>query len=337
MRYRRHVGELADDGWGDAFAAALEAGDAVALATVPKADLHNHAVLGGESDFLARRLGIRVAPLEHPLDSMAQMHEWVSQHLGAYLHDPDDRLTLYEAALVLAERDGVTRLEIGVDVWDGTLHSSAAVLSRKLHDIHAARGSRIEWLPQLGLSRHVRVDALRSWLEPFLELGTYRSIDLSGDEFARPIEEFIPLYRLAGDRGLRRKAHVGEWGSADDVLRAVDTLELDEVQHGIAAATSRSVMRSLAAAGVRLNICVTSNLRLGRAASVASHPIRALYDAGIPVTVNTDDALVFGTSVSKEFLALYRAGLFSSAELNRIRLTGLADSTAARPVTCAST
>jgi adenosine deaminase len=62
---------------------------------------------------------------------------------------------------------------------------------------------------------------------PFLELGAYRTLDLSGDEFAQPIETFVPLYRAAKPAGLRLKAHVGEWGTADDVQRAVEVLELD--------------------------------------------------------------------------------------------------------------
>ena len=58
---------------------------------------------------------------------------------------------------------------------------------------------------------------------------------------------------------------------------------------------------------------------------MAAHPIRKLYDAGVKVTVNTDDVLVFGQSVSEEFLSLYRAGVFTAAELDIIRLNGLDD------------
>jgi adenosine deaminase len=58
---------------------------------------------------------------------------------------------------------------------------------------------------------------------------------------------------------------------------------------------------------------------------MAVHPIRKLFDSGISVTVNTDDALVFGPSVSEEFMSLYRAGVFTAAELDQIRLNGLSD------------
>jgi adenosine deaminase len=162
-------------------------------------------------------------------------------------------------------------------------------------------------------------------LAPFLELGFWRSLDTSGDELAQPSAVFKSLYRTAKGAGLRLKAHVGEWGGAYSVQRAVEELELDEVQHGIAAAQSTSVMKFLADNRIRLNVCPTSNVLLGRVASLAEHPIRKLYDAGVKVTVNTDDVLMFGESVSNEFLNLYRAGLFSAAELDVIRQNGLSD------------
>jgi adenosine deaminase len=72
---------------------------------------------------------------------------------------------------------------------------------------------------------------------------------------------------------------VGEWGDADSVWCAVEELELDEVQHDIAAADSPAVMRFLADHRIRLNICPTSNLMFSRVGTLASHPIRKLFDA----------------------------------------------------------
>jgi adenosine deaminase len=103
----------------------------------------------------------------------------------------------------------------------------------------------------------------------------------------------------------------------------VETLELDEVQHGIAAAQSPAVMRFLADHQIQLNVCPTSNVLLGRVARLQDHPIRTLFDAGVKVTVNSDDVLVFGAGVSEEFLSLYRAGVFTPAELDLIRRCGL--------------
>lgn len=76
------------------------------------------------------------------------------------------------------------------------------------------------------------------------------------------IENFKGIYRRAKKEGLRLKAHVGEWGTAKDIRTAVEELELDEVQHGIAAAGDESVIRFLAENKIRLNITPTSNVLL---------------------------------------------------------------------------
>ncbi len=177
----------------------------------------------------------------------------------------------------------------------------------------------MDWLPQLGISRHCNVASIERWAIPLLELGAFKTLDLSGDEGAQPIEAFTPIFRRAQAAGLRLKAHVGEWGAADDVWRAVELLELDEVQHGIAASASPQVMRALANAGVRLNIRPTSNVKLGRVGKMEERPIRGLYDAGVRVTVNTDDPLIFGNTLSSEFFALYQAGVMTAQGLDSLR------------------
>jgi adenosine deaminase len=254
---------------------------------------------------------------------MDEMHAWAGEHFG----NPDSKLRpqLFEAAFVRAAKDGLVRFEIGDDVWAITLDSSAGCVTDILKRAHQRGAPEVEWIPQLAMSRHCRIEDIRRWMEPFLEHRFYRTLDLSGDEFAQPIENFKPLYRLAKEHGLRLKAHVGEWGDADSVWRAVEELELDEVQHGIAASESPTVMRFLAEHRIRLNICPTSNLMLGRVETLASHPIRQLYDAGVRVTVNTDDMAMFGQSVSHEFLNLYKAGCLNEQELDQIRENGLSD------------
>jgi hypothetical protein len=246
------------------FQDALHSGDIDAVRAIPKSDLHNHALAGGHRALVSQWAGRDIAPLDRPLASMAEMHAWVEDRLGPLFNGAKGRLRACEATFVQAKHDGVTRLEVGEDVWAITLwDGDAARLTRELSDVHARIAPEIEWIPQLGLSRHCSISALARWLEPFLELGVYRTLDLSGDELAQPIECFRPLYRTAKDAGLRLKAHVGEWGTADDVWRAVEELGLDEIQHGIAAAGSPAVMRMLADNHIRLNVCPTSMSCLG--------------------------------------------------------------------------
>jgi len=301
------------------FATALEVGDWESVRRTPKADLHIHGFGGGDRAFLRAKSGVDVAPVDQVLGSMAAMHAF-AEKLSTLFAGPAGRALALEATFVQARKDGVTRLELGEDAWSITLHEgSADAVWKTLQEAHQAGAPDVDWVPQLGISRHCSIASIERWAAPLLELGVFKTLDLSGDERAQPIETFTPIFRRAQAAGLRLKAHVGEWGTADDVWRAVELLELDEVQHGIAASASPQVMRALAKAAVRLNICPTSNVKLGRVGRLEQHPIRMLYDAGVRVTINTDDPLIFGCTLSSEFFALYRAGAMTAQELDFIR------------------
>ncbi|MEJ1968768.1 MAG: hypothetical protein WDN03_09100 [Rhizomicrobium sp.] len=309
-----------------AFETALIADDPAALRACAKADLHAHAVGSGNRAFIKARSGVDIAPVGAALRSMDEMHDWYGRNIGTLFDGVEGRAFGLEAAFVQAREDGVSRIELGDDCWVITQgYASAEDVVRRQAAVHRATAPDVEWLRLVGMSRHCPVAAIDRWLSPFLELKFYDSVDLSGDELAQPIGRFVPLYAKAKAAGLRLKAHVGEWGTADDVWRAVELLELDEVQHGIAAADDPKVMMALARSGIRVNVCPTSNLKLGRVDSLARRPIRRLFDAGVKVTVNTDDVLIFGSSLSEEFLALHRCGLFTAAELDVIRMNGLRD------------
>jgi adenosine deaminase len=82
-------------------------------------------------------------------------------------------------------------------------------------------------------------------------------------------------------------------------------------------------MKWLADNNIPLNVCPTSNIKLKRVRSYKTHPIRILFDHGVKVTVNTDDALVFGDGVSEQLLKLFRARVFTTGELEIIMKNGL--------------
>lgn len=143
-----------------------------------------------------------------------------------------------------------------------------------------------------------------------------------GDGLAQPIEYYKNL-SLGKKEGLRLKTHVEEWGTAKDVRTAVEELELDEVQHGIAAASDESVIRFWVDNNIRLNITPTSNILLGRGADMSMHPIGKLYRSGVDVTINSDDVLLFDSDVFKEYLRLYEFWCLTAEELENIRKNGL--------------
>jgi adenosine deaminase len=156
-----------------------------------------------------------------------------------------------------------------------------------------------------------------------VELGVFQSIDLYSRQEVCPPEVMKPLFTKARAAGMKLKAHVGEFRDAEEVRRTVEVLNLDEVQHGIAAAESVEVMQWLSEHQIQLNVCPTSNVMLDGVSDLASHPIRTLFDNGVPVTINTDDLMIFGQSVSEEYRNLYRAGVFSAEELDDIRRASL--------------
>ena len=188
---------------------------------------------------------------------------------------------------------------------------------------HQAVAPEIDFCPELGFPRNKSLRTLLACFEPFLDYNYFKSVDLYDDEFAQPIANFKELYRFARSLGMKCKAHAGEFGSADSVMEAVEILELDAVQHGIGAADSPEVMQWLADNKIQLNVCPTSNIKLKRVKSYKTHPIRILFDHGVKVTINTDDALVFGDGVSEQFFKMYKSGVFTAEELNQIRLNSI--------------
>jgi len=307
------------------FIEALETGNYDLLKRVPKADLHNHFILGGNRDYIKERTGINIPVLDKKLTSMSDMHSWVSNNIGNIFDTTVKRRLAIEACFQQAKDDGVITLEIGDDVWANGHFYNGDIdeLISTFQGIHNEIAPNICFRFQIGLSRHCSVQLLEEWIEPFLQSDCFHSLDLYGDELAQPIKNFKNIYRKAKEKGILLKAHVGEWGDADSVKEAVEELELNEVQHGIAAANSPSVMNWLRDNNIQLNICPTSNVMLGRVENINVHPIRRLFDYGVKVTVNSDDILVFGQSVSQEYINLYNAGLFSGQELDIIRLNGI--------------
>lgn len=307
------------------FIEALKSGALDEIRRFPKADLHNHFVLGGNREYIFSKTGYEIKPISKPLKSMNEMDDWSAKYIGNRFSSSKERELLIEATFAQAKYDGVTVLEIGEDVWGlgEFFHNDIAELVHAFQDAHDRIAPTVELRLQIGLSRHCPIDYLEDCLKHFWGRKEFYSIDLYGDEFAQPIENFIPIYEKAADHGLVLKAHVGEWGTAEDIVTAVKTLHLDEVQHGIAAVQDDEVIDYLAENGIRLNITPSSNVLLGRVPEMSNHPIAQLYRRGVNVTINSDDVLIFDSDVSKEYLRLYQSGCLSAEELDDIRLNGL--------------
>ena len=150
-------------------------------------------------------------------------------------------------------------------------------------------------------------------------------IDLHGPENL-PIDERLPDYwRRAKECGKVTKAHAGEFMPASSVDWIVDNLEVDRIQHGVRASESSAVVEKLATGGVTLDVCPISNLKLGveGITTMAEHPIRNLIDAGVCVTVSTDDTFMFGNTLVEEYYALVQELNFTRAELIQVARNGV--------------
>ena len=101
----------------DRFTDALEQRNLEELRKYPKADLHNHFVLGGNRRFLYQVTGKKIEPLDHPLTSMDEMDRWSQKYIGQDFNSTEMRKLLIRATFQQAREDGVTVLEIGEDVW----------------------------------------------------------------------------------------------------------------------------------------------------------------------------------------------------------------------------
>ncbi|MBP2671035.1 MAG: add [candidate division NC10 bacterium] len=159
----------------------------------------------------------------------------------------------------------------------------------------------------------------RRWLREIDEvkhLGIV-GIGIGGSEQQFPPEPYEAVYREARERGFKTSAHAGEAAGAESVWGAVRTLEVDRIGHGTRAVEDRALVALLAERRIPLEMCPISNVRTGVVPSLAAHPIRELIQAGVLVTVNTDDPKMFNTSLEDEYEALATELGFTWEELEQ--------------------
>lgn len=301
----------------------LEACNEDALVAIPKSDLHNHASRGGNIRYIAAYYNVNITPPSKRFKSLAEMQNWFELNVKLHCVGANGYLKRLEAAFVQANDDNIELLSMSfakgeIDALGG-MKSFVGILD----ELSVTFAPKTRFLPELTFGREQKEQEILSWLDEILEYRWFQSVDICNDEFAQPIANFRKVYQVAKCYNLCLKAHVGEFGTADDVQEAVETLHLHEVHHGIGAAQSKQVMKWLAKHKVQLNICPTSNIMLNRAKDYQSHPIKTLFNNGVLVTINTDDMLIFNSSVSQEYKRLFDAGTLTCEELEQIRKQGL--------------
>jgi adenosine deaminase len=145
---------------------------------------------------------------------------------------------------------------------------------------------------------------------------------MAGDEAGFPAHDFAEVFQLASGAGLGCTIHAGEWAGADSVRAALE-LPVTRIDHGVRAIEDPSLVSELAARGTVLDTCPTSNVVLGVYPSYEAHPLPQLRDAGVRVTLGSDDPPYFGATIEGEYDVCSEQMGFSAEDLREITRTAI--------------
>jgi adenosine deaminase len=140
------------------------------------------------------------------------------------------------------------------------------------------------------------LDSVMPWAERIAGFG------LGGAEVGNPPSRFVRYFRTCRERGFRITVHAGEEGPASYVREAIELLQIDRIDHGVACMDDPTLVRQLAQRQTPLTVCPLSNLRLNVVPSLQAHPLRAMLEAGLNVTMNSDDPAYFAGYVNDNFI-----------------------------------
>lgn len=149
------------------------------------------------------------------------------------------------------------------------------------------------------------------------------ALGLGGMETGFPASDFVAPFDYVYERGIPAVPHAGEADGATSVRQAVDLLHAARIGHGIRCTEDPTLVEELRDRRIPLEVCPTSNVRLGIVDRMEHHPVRALIDAGLVVTVSSDDPPMFNTSLTDEYLALEKYLGFTADELEQLALNSV--------------
>ena len=188
-------------------------------------------------------------------------------------------------------------LSAGVVLWKG--QDLAAVYEAIWRE--TLRSSvKAFWI--LDAVRHFGAEAGQRVAEFAVSRGTHGTVafGIGGDEARGPAQWFRDVFAYARDGGLRLTCHAGETMGPESIWAALE-IGAERIGHGIAAVRDEALMAVLRERNIPLEICISSNACMGLVPSVEEHPVRRLYDAGVPIVLNTDDPAFFRTTLTREY------------------------------------
>ena len=210
-------------------------------------------------------------------------------------------------------------------------HAALVGLSDEEHLDGIARGiddARAEH----GIEGRILISAVRNFgVEQALRVARYAAAEthpyvvgfsMAGDEANCPIGDFAEAYAIAAAAGLGCTVHAGEWAGPESV-RAALTLPVTRIDHGVRAIEDPALVAEIASRQMVLNTCPTSNIVLGVFPGFAEHPLPRLRDAGVRLTLGSDDPPYFGATIGGEYQVCAERLGFSTEDLERVTLTAI--------------
>jgi adenosine deaminase len=295
---------------------------------LPKAELHLHIEGSLEPEMLfalakKHRVQLRFASVAEVRKAyeFGDLQSFLDIYYegAAVLRDADDFRQLTLAYLGRAHADGVVHAEI---FCDPQTHTARGVPMRTVLEGIAAgleEGAR-----SLGLSsrlivcflRHLSEEDAFSTLESALPYRQYfHGVGLDSSEKGHPPSKFKRVFERARAEGLVPFAHAGEEGPPEYIEEALDLLKVKRIDHGVRCLEKPALVERLRAQGTPLTVCPLSNVKLRVFKRLEEHNLKRLLDAGLCVTVNSDDPAYFGGYVLENYLATAAALRLSKEEL----------------------
>ncbi len=304
------------------------------IAGLPKAELHVHIEGTLEPEFLFERAAKNAVDLPYASVEEARAayrFERLQDFLDLYyqgtsvLMDEADFHDLAWAYLVRARRQNVVHAEV---FFDPQAHTRRGIpfatvidgLSRAAREASTDLGISVAWilcfLRDLGPQ-----DAQRTLDQALAYRDTFIGVGLNSAERDHPPAPFADVFARAGAAGLGVVAHAGEEGPSDYVRQALDALGAERIDHGVRCLDDPGLVARLARDRIPLTVCPLSNVRLKVFPDMARHPLRTLMDAGLRVTVNSDDPAYFDGYINENYQAAADAFELTADDLCQLART----------------
>lgn len=295
---------------------------------LPKAELHLH-IEGTLEPELALRLAHKHG-VTLPYTSVAHLREaydftdlqsflTLYYALADVLRDTEDFYDLALSYLERAHQQGIVHTEI---FFDPQTHTARGVafdtvvegLHRALEDARHRFGMTHRLIACF--LRHLSAaDAMRTLDEVLEYREIIAAVGLDSSEVGHPPSKFTEVFTRAREQGLLTVAHAGEEGPPSYIYEALDLLGVRRIDHGVRCEEDPALMRRLAREQITLTVCPLSNVKLKVFDRIEHHNLKRLLDAGLRVTVNSDDPAYFGGYLVENYLAVERALGLTHAQL----------------------